>query len=213
MTMNELPYADREALARLRLTRPHDNTVSVATRMRADMWRVLVPAELAHWFEHPQLTQLHRQMPLRQFLPAMARTHLGAAYARIPDLKSGNVFNCATLMQDVFAWVGIDLPPFSIDQSYIGIALEKPRPAALALFPNSFPIHDPDRSIGHVGIITEFGWLIHASSEHEMVVEEPLSSPSMMMDILPPDPHILVMLEENPRGLKTALDVVRWLQR
>ncbi len=213
--MKHLPHADRELLQGLRICRPYENGVSLIDGIASNSPRVLIPTRLKEWFEKAfKIGGLLIETDWQTLVLKIALSKVGAAYRRRSHPESGpNYYNCSTFTMAVFAQIGIELPRFAIDQSYSGTTIIRLAPASLAFFENHYPIADPDRKIGHVGIVTKAGKLIHASySKGAVVCEKLTQTPLVIQDVIPEEAHTLVVLPLDTKGAQTALDLLRRFQ-
>lgn len=178
--------------------------------------RVLVPARLITCFAgitsqggsilNPQL---------RRVVLTLARTKVGRMYraTALPSLAPKG-YSCSTLTYWVYAFIGLDLSRYAIDQSHIGKRVLVPVPAGFAFYENSFPIRDPDRAIGHVAITISANMVIHGSSRLGKVIEESLPNGAILYtDPIPNEPQRLIIIPPKIEGVFTALDLARWLER
>jgi hypothetical protein len=181
--------------------------------------RVLVPARLVRHFQGIEqqggmiLPFAHKR--LRKAILTLARAKLGSIYrsAATPD-SAPTGYSCSTLTYWVYAFVGLHLPRYAIDQSYVGHLVVKPVSAGLAFYKNRFPIKDRGRAIGHVGITTRKCTIIHGSSSQERITEVPLpEGATLFTDPLPRNPQALLFIPQKIQGVRTALDLLRWLER
>lgn len=207
--MKQLPDDLRARLGALRICRAN----GIAPR-------VLVPEQALDWLEHVDVldgyVEAQDDFPGRAV--AFARRLAGTAYdthatiARAPEL-----FSCSTFVAYAMASVGIDMPRYAIDQSYCGRRVEGPgaRVGTLAFWKGEFPIRDPSHAVGHVAMVCGDRRMIHAGGTdktvHEFTPQRPETA--IFVDPFPSDPHVLVHLSPEARGFKTALDVVRSMQR
>ncbi len=149
---------------------------------------------------------------------AFSRRQVGVEYRAHATIQSApHAFSCSTLVKYAFASVGICMPRYAVDQTYRGKVVETVdwKPGTLAFWKGEFPIRDESRVVGHVGIVCGERRIIHAGSGdgsvHEFTTLRPESA--SFVDPFPSDPHALVLPPTEERGLETALDIVRWLQR
>lgn len=111
---------------------------------------------------------------------AIARGLLGRADyrrgARMRDAPA--VVDCSSFVKWVFGQAGIWLPRRSIQQSLVGQIIPLGRIAPWDLVfstgARNYYFDDPSAGVGHVGIVTDDGTLIHAGGNG--VVESPLST-------------------------------------
>ncbi len=208
--MNRLPDDLRLRLGSLRICRA--NGISP---------RVLVPESALPWFENIDARDgaIDRDVDdLRDQVVSFARRQIGIEYhARATIQSAPHAFSCSTLVKYAFAWIGIHMPRYAVDQTYHGAIVETVdwNPGTLAFWKGEFPIRDEDRAVGHVGIVCGERRIIHAGSGdgsvHEFTPLRPESA--SFVDPFPTEPHALVLPPTEVRGLETALDIVRWLQR
>lgn len=139
-------------------------------------------------------------------------------FNRATPQDAPQVFSCSTFTKWVFAQIGIWLPRYSIDQSYVGNLSDRRSltkyVGQLFFYRNRFPIEDPDRSIGHVAISIGDGTIIHGSAKCGKIAIEPIKiSPSLIANPFPKEACVRITLPTKTEELETALDVARWLQR
>lgn len=179
--------------------------------------RVLVPTRLASLFA--TITQYDKDAVLsidvHKIVERLARTKVDRYYrATAPTDLAPKGYSCSTLTYWVYAFAGLSLPRYAIDQSYVGHVVTKATAGGLAFYRNRFPIEDRDRAIGHVGIITNKQTIIHGSSAARKVVEETIPYGAVLFtDPFPKDPQILIIVPNKIQGITTALDLARWLER
>ena len=208
--MNRLPDDLRSRLGSLRICRA--NGISP---------RVLVPATTLPWFENVDarggsIDDDADDLPDR--VVGFARRQIGIDYHAHATVQSApHAFSCSTLVKYAFAWIGIHMPRYAVDQTYSGVVIETVdwKPGNLVFWKGEFPIRDPDRAVGHVGIVCGDQRIIHAGSGDGFVHEFTPLRPetARFVDPFPTEPHVLVFPPTEERGLETALDIVRWLQR
>lgn len=206
--MQQLPRALRDDLAARRVCRSSDDP-------RA---RVLVSKSA-----QPFLDDLAhkggalREMCMREAVVELACAQVGRPYQnRAQPQEAPSRFSCSTLTKWVFGRIGIWLPRYAVDQSYVGrdVAPREADRGDLLFFPNRFPIDDIDRSIGHVALLATKDEIIHGSSREQQIVRETIDTePVRACRVVPDLPAFLATLPAHVRDLETALDVVRWLQR
>lgn len=207
--MKRLPDELRLELARLRVCRANGITP-----------RVLVPAAALDWLENVDVRggRVDDIEDVRERVVAFARGFAGTPYDAHATIQTApDTFSCSTLVKYAFAWVGIWMPRYAVDQSYIGRVVSRADAASgsLAFWKGEFPIRDEARVVGHVGLIVQDGRMLHASSKSRDVHEFTPLRPdtALYVDPFPPGPHALIGLPSEQRGLETALDIVRWMQR
>jgi hypothetical protein len=214
--MITLSTTDREFLQGLSICRPKEKKGDYPFE-NGDAPRILLPYRLLECADlilkkcGGRLTQ----PDIRTLVELIAYEKLNTEYrARSTPAEAPDKYSCSTLTQAVFANVGIHLPRYAIDQSYIGTLLEEPCEGSLVFYKNRFPITDSDRSIGHVGILTTNNTIIHGSSKLRKIVEQTFDKkPIMIRDVIPNYSCMLLILPEQQEGVETALDLLRFAQR
>ncbi len=214
--MQELSHKERAYLASLRICDVHEPRLSVDCPIPRTGRRVLVPFALCHLFaEITAPAETMTTYNLRETVELLARGKLGTVYRReaLP-IDAPNAYSCSTFVKALFAFIGIDLPRYAIDQSYVGNYLYNSRQSCLVFSAHQFPIKDQDRSVSHVGLVTQHRTIIHGSSTQRCVVEEPFNDePCFFVDIIPDELSLLLYVPDHIQGVETALDLARWLQR
>ncbi len=156
---------------------------------------------------------------IRTELIKRSRLLLGKPYDRMAAPSSSpHSFSCSSFVKVLYSTIGIWLPRYSVDQSYMGreidLSAEELLPGDLLFFRNRFPIHDPDRSIGHVAIASKPGYMIHGSSPQSEIFEELIPDSLINAKRLVPNGTSLILdLKATPINFQTALDLVRFCQR
>lgn len=107
-------------------------------------------------------------------LVGKARYRRGACLSEAPA-----VFDCSSFTKWVYGQCGIWLPRRSIQQSLVGVAVRRSsiRSGDLVFVSGrrNYFLRDPKRGIGHVGIATGEGTVVHAASPRPGIVESPMS--------------------------------------
>jgi len=108
-------------------------------------------------------------------LVSLARTFIGDCNYRLGATmeESPKVIDCSSFTKYLYAQKGIWLPRLSIQQRQKGISVEVPSPGDLVFttgYRNFYEI-DPQENIGHVGIATGEGTVIHATNVKGGVIE------------------------------------------
>ena len=102
----------------------------------------------------------------------MARRVVGkAGYKRIVSVSyAPEIFSCTSFVRWVYAQWGIELPVFAIDQSKCGIevSIDNLMTGDLVFAKGRLPQYDLDplQGVGHVGIITDRGTVLHTTNLH-----------------------------------------------
>lgn len=182
---------------------------------------VLVPTDSLPWLKNIDAKggRIDEEVDdLADRLVAFARRQIGTEYRAHATIQSApKAFSCSTLVKYAFASVGIWMPRYAVDQTYRGSVVERNewKPGTLAFWKGEFPIRDAGRAVGHIGIVCGDRRIIHAGTGDGSVQEfTPLRPESAgFVDPIPNDHHALVFLPTEERGLETALDIARWLQR
>lgn len=207
--MDTLPSDLRTELAALKICRANGITP-----------RVLVPERALPWIENADARggSLEDVDDLPKRVIAFARRLIGVSYRMHAEIQDApNAFSCSSFVKYVFASVGIWMPRYAIDQSYHGPYGTDPswNEGNLVFWKSEWPIRDETRAIGHVGIATGTNRLIHAGSDDEAVSEITTRRPGLasFSNPFPDGTQFLLFPPPERRGLETALDAVRWLQR
>lgn len=110
-------------------------------------------------------------------LVALARDRVGKAIYRRgahPD-EAPNVFDCSSFVKWLYSKRGIKLPRRSIQQSEKGrkIELDSLAPGDLVFVSGAIDYFrsDPKKGIGHVGIATGEGTIVHAANSKVHIIE------------------------------------------
>lgn len=182
--------------------------------------RVLIPETALDWMTTAEENGIRVELPddLRERAVAFGRRQIGASYETLASIqRAPGVFSCSAFVKYVFAFVGIWMPRYAVDQSYRGRAIDGPdwTTGTLAFWKSWYPIEDPSRTVGHVGIACDHGRVLHAGGTSKTVHEFESLRPdrALFVDPFPNDPQALIHLPPEERGLETALDLVRFLQR
>lgn len=102
-----------------------------------------------------------------------------ATYCRgVSILEAPAIVDCSSLIKWAYATKGIWLPRLCVQQSVCGIEIAlpdiSPGDAIYTTGYRNLYQADPDHGIGHAGLITEKGTVIHAAGKRSGVVEIPL---------------------------------------
>lgn len=145
----------------------------------------------------------------------LARLKVGAHYeSKAMPNRAPKVYSCSTFIAHLCAFVGLSMPRYAIDQSYVGKRVRHLAQPGLAFYRNAFPLEDEDRAIGHVGLTTREGTIIHGSRARGEIVEEPIPDGAVLFtDPFPQGVQRLLVIPDKIQGVATALDVARWLAR
>ena len=205
-------------------TLPDDLRVKLGTlrvcRANGIAPRVLVPERALSWVKDADARggSLEVADDLPERVIAFARRTIGVRYrihAEIQDAPGS--FSCSSLVKFAFASVGIWMPRYAIDQSYLGVRGNEHAwiEGNLVFWKSEWPIRDQTRAIGHVGIATGTRRLNHAGQKDGVVSEIITCRPDLasFSNPFPAGPQVLLFPPPDRRGLETALDVVRFLQR
>ncbi len=178
--------------------------------------RVLAPMRLLPLFDGlPNVGGEIIKTDIARTVEHLARAKLGTNYrATAMPSYAPKGYSCSTFVHWMFAFVGMYMPRYAIDQSYIGERLDAPGRPGLAFYRNRFPIRDRGRAVGHVGITTTRGTIIHGSHVAGQIVEEAIpSGAELFTDPFPKEPQLLLIIPNKIEGIETALDLARWLER
>jgi hypothetical protein len=145
-------------------------------------------------------------------------------YLRGADTKkTPEILDCSSLTQWVYKQMGILIPRPSVDQRDCGIPVNIEDAVAGDLVfttgPQNYFVRDPESGIGHVGLLTGEGSVIHASPGKPAITEVSIEDffrgreERGVTRILPPSQHRLA-LKLGPRlEFCFAKTVVRLAQR
>jgi cell wall-associated NlpC family hydrolase len=147
---------------------------------------------------------------------------LGNSYRRGARLSEApDVFDCSSFIKYVYGMRGIWLPRRSIQQRRCGInvGIEEVLGGDLIFCSGHIDYFDsdPDDGVGHVGIATDAGTVIHAANRHLGVVEVPrqafLGQPEHFRGakrIVPRTARIVTLQAPQGRELEIS-DDIRWI--
>ncbi len=102
----------------------------------------------------------------------LARDLIGKIeYKRSISLEAApKIFSCATFVRYLYAQLGIELPVYAVDQSKMGIevSINLLRAGDLVFAKGRLPQYDfdPNTGIGHVGLLTDKGTVLHTTNLH-----------------------------------------------
>ncbi len=143
-----------------------------------------------------------------------SRYRRGAAMTEAPDL-----FDCSGFIKWLFAQRGIWLPRRSIQQFRIGrpVAFDALLPGDLVFSAGSrgYFDEDPASAIGHVGLLTGEGTVIHAADRRRGVAERsfripPSSSFRGARRVIPAGSNVRTLVIPPDREVETS-DDIRWI--
>src|SRR4030042_1996014 len=105
-----------------------------------------------------------------------ARSCVGESkYGRVDPRLAPSVVDCATFLMWIYGQRGILLPRYPIQQRKVGRAVElsEVRVGDLLFIRGYRPLYDDDPSdaVGHCGVVTEKGTVIHAANGRVGVIE------------------------------------------
>ncbi|TSC66235.1 MAG: hypothetical protein CEO22_157 [Candidatus Berkelbacteria bacterium Gr01-1014_85] len=143
----------------------------------------------------------------------------------LPEEAPG-VVDCSTLTWWTYSELGIELPRYSVSQRQAmtdsGIfdpgQLQQIRPGDVIFIRGRHPywLTDPQDGVGHVGLLTGEGTVIHAASKARGVVEDPLDI--FIRDwqdfrgigrVLPPDRKVVTLSTPPGRSVRWTIDLHR----
>jgi cell wall-associated NlpC family hydrolase len=97
-------------------------------------------------------------------------------YGRVDPRLAPSVVDCATFLMWVYGQRGISLPRYPIQQRKMGksIDLREVKIGDLLFIRGYRPLYDddPNDAVGHCGIVTERGTVIHAANGRVGVIEQ-----------------------------------------
>lgn len=118
-----------------------------------------------------------------QAVADLARTKLGCHYSQERRMEEG-YYDCSSLVYRLYKEIGIELPLIASDQGkycYENAMLvnkEELRPGDLIFY--SYEVNNQFRNISHVAIYVGDGKMIHAANTERGVVEDELSTSSVV---------------------------------
>ncbi len=151
-------------------------------------------------------------------LITLARSLVGVATYRLKaDLSEApGVFDCSSFTKYLYAQKGIWIPRLSVQQRQIGSVTENPLPGDLVFTAGlrGYFDTDPRDTVGHVGIATADGTVIHAKNRTAGVVESTFSefyesNPRGIRSLILPG--TITLEQREPRHLIETADDFRWL--
>lgn len=84
--------------------------------------------------------------------------------------QAPQIFSCSSFIGWMYSHLGIELPIAAIDKSKLGIDVEIKQlmPGDLVFAKGWIPQYDiePSKGIGHVGIVSEQGTILHSTNRH-----------------------------------------------
>lgn len=136
---------------------------------------------------------------------SLARTRIGnGMYVRNPRVhEAPERVDCSSFMKWVFGQAGLWLPRFTAEQSKTGMSVllfDDFMPGDLVFMkgPLNWPHVSP--SVGHVGLATGEGTIIHASGSKRGIVEDDVSSLSRELETarrILPDAYLTVVIPSS----------------
>lgn len=107
----------------------------------------------------------------------LARQHVGSPYRlRARVAEAPGVFDCSSFTKWIYSRLGIRIPRLAVQQRQLGEVVEWPDLAPGDLVFGSgrqgLWIDDESDSVGHVGLASGFGTIIHAANKQRGVVED-----------------------------------------
>lgn len=164
--------------------------------------------------------------PAELDLIELARAKLGTGrYSLGADpAKAPRTVDCSSFIQWVYAQIGMQIPRASIDQRFCGeeIPLDQARAGDLIFTtgPQNYFISDPTMGIGHVGLLTGGGTVIHSQSKRpsieEISIEDFLSRERYARGVsrlLPPVEDRLILELASDHQIRFGIDVLRMAMR
>ena len=151
-------------------------------------------------------------------LEALARTFVGVSTYKLKASmdEAPPVFDCSSFTKYLYAQKGVWLPRLSVQQKRESVAADTPSPGDLVFTTGyrNFYDTDPRENIGHVGIATGVGTVIHATNGTGGVVESTYTDfnnhePRGIRRILTPETFTLE--QPNAEHLIETSDDFRWL--
>lgn len=130
--------------------------------------------------------------------------------------------DCSSLMVYLYGQLGIDIPRLAIDQRDFGEPVDMYNVEAGDLLftsgPYSYYDHDPGDDVGHVGLYTGQGTVIHAVNDEPAIREDRLRAffdhervARGAVRILPPSEKLLTLILPEDSEIRWSREVVRLL--
>jgi cell wall-associated NlpC family hydrolase len=152
----------------------------------------------------------------------LAKQLRGGAQYQVDALLSQapEIFNCSTFTAWLYGQIGIELPPTAFLQNQFGYSISirklqnEPRPGDLLFTKGNHPrfVSDPTDGIGHVGIVSNEGTLIHITKIHgvaEIPLKKFISSRSFRGAVRIVDDFRKLYIVTIPRHFFAAPDMLR----
>lgn len=109
---------------------------------------------------------------------ALARERIGCSrFVRgVAITEAPGIVDCSSFTKWLFAQKGIRIPRQHIEQRALGVPVEEPIAGDLVFTTGFHDCYesDPNDGVGHVGVISGEGTVIHASGKRREVIETPL---------------------------------------
>lgn len=154
-------------------------------------------------------------------LTLLARKLVGCSHYRrgAQPEEAPRVVDCSSMVKWIYGQAGIWLPRYSVDQRDNGRVVKQPREGDLVFTSGwrSYYWDDANDGVGHVGMVTSEGTVIHAASGRLGVTETPwekfcgqLRGFRGLRRYLPSHPESLVVLQMGRRRVETSQEL-RWI--
>ncbi len=132
--------------------------------------------------------------------------------------QAPNIVDCSSMVKWIYGQMGIWLPRYTIDQRESGRVVSRPREADLVFNSGwrSYYWNDPSDGVGHVGIVSDSGTVIHAANRKLGVIESPweqfFSKKEKFRGLrrFLPQPTDLLTLKMTKRKVETSQEL-RWV--
>lgn len=160
----------------------------------------------------------------------VARACCGTAVYRrgaLPE-EAPNVLDCSTLIWWTYSQMGIELPRYSVSQRQamadsgirdpVQLQLTRPGDVIYVCGRHPYWLTDPQDGVGHVGLLTGEGTVIHAANKIRGVVEDPFDV--FLKDwqdfrgigrVLPPDRKVVTLETPPGRSIRWTIDLHRMI--
>lgn len=137
---------------------------------------------------------------------------------------SPQVVDCSSFICYLYGLVGVCLPRASIDQSDMGMRVDYGDlvvgDLVFSTGPQNYYKSDPTHGIGHVGLATGTGTVIHASASTPAIQEVPLEdffregrAERGAVRILPPSEHCLTVITPEKLDIRWSKTLLRFFQQ
>lgn len=174
--------------------------------------RVLISALYLPYFANlEKQAGLIREIDPRRHVLSQAQCLLEACASTYRSKQAPSTHTSAWLIASLFRSTGLSLPPFAIDQSYIGTTCSAPAPGELVFWRGDVAVQDNGPAIGEVGLVLDNERLLTTGSHNQPTATRIPLQIARITDPFPCGHSLLLILPAHTPKLITALDLARWL--